>query len=81
LNLAEPTVTQSNDDHLRQFVPAVEDQIAMVGRPVYLGGFRWFRSPNVYDLVAHLRRRGLAPAVRYAEKAPVVRFVRRRRVG
>jgi hypothetical protein len=81
LNPAEPTVTQSNDDRLRLFVPAFEDQMAMVGRPLYAGGFRWFRSPNVYDLVAHRRRHGTAPARSYVVAAPVVRFVRRRRVG
>jgi hypothetical protein len=67
-------VNQPNKDALRQFVPAFEDQMAMVGRPFYTGGFRWFRSPNVLDLLeARHRRRGLASAARYPEEAPAGR--------
>jgi hypothetical protein len=73
--------TKEDELSLRELVPCFEDLQTMTSRPYFKGGLRWFRSPNILDLEAYRNRRGAIKAVRYAEKAPVVRFARKRRVG
>jgi hypothetical protein len=43
---------------LRVFVPAFEDLLSLTSRPYSPGVWRWFRSPNVSDLVAYRRNQG-----------------------
>jgi hypothetical protein len=75
-------ITPRRRDGCAQLVEGqLEDLRMMTSRPYFKGGFRWFRSPNVRDLEAYRERIGAIKPARYAEKALVVRFVRRRRVG
>ena len=50
-----PPADDEDDDFLRQVVWPVEDMLARGYRSS--GGWRWFRSPNVVDLVRVRRER------------------------
>ena len=43
-------IEKEDDDLLRRVVLCEEDRRRLFPSSVWLGGFRWFRSPNVVDL-------------------------------
>ncbi len=51
--------TVVGDDWLRQWTPPEEDRHLYTSRPWREGEARWFRSPNVIDLMAWRRRKRL----------------------
>jgi hypothetical protein len=52
------TTTSAAEGFLRTFSPCFEDRLMEVDRPYAPHQHRWFRTPNVVDLMAHRRRLG-----------------------
>jgi hypothetical protein len=64
------------DAYLQTVTPAFEDWRLMVRNPYAPGQYRWFKSPNIKDLMSRRRDLGMAewndrdPAARPAHLAP-----------